>query len=92
MERLQLAQDLHDGPLQDLQAMNFEISIFESLIGEKGTEELKNMRAELDRVTKSIRSICGELRPPALAPFGLEKAIRSHAEHFQELHPEFDFI
>jgi len=88
MERLQLAQDLHDGPLQDLQAMNFEISIFESLISEKGTEELENMRAELDRVTKSIRSICGELRPPALAPFGLEKAIRSHAEHFQDLHPE----
>jgi signal transduction histidine kinase len=34
-----------------------------------------------------LRVICGELRPPALAPFGLEKAIRSHADHFSEIQP-----
>jgi signal transduction histidine kinase len=28
------------------------------------------------------------LRPPALTNFGLEKAIRSHAEEFNENHPE----
>jgi signal transduction histidine kinase len=34
-----------------------------------------------------LRTFCGDLRPPTLAPFGLEKAIQSHADHFQNLHP-----
>ena len=32
--------------------------------------------------------ICGELRPPTLAPFGLGKTITSHALQFEESHPE----
>ena len=35
-----------------------------------------------------MRTICGELRPPTLVPFGLEKTIRSHLEEFQAAHPE----
>jgi signal transduction histidine kinase len=34
-----------------------------------------------------LRTISGEMRPPTLAPFGLEKAIRSHAEEFQKAQP-----
>ena len=39
-------------------------------------------------VIQSLRTIAGELRPPALAPYGLEKAIRSHSQDFQEVHPD----
>jgi signal transduction histidine kinase len=33
-------------------------------------------------VIGKMRTIAGELRPPALAPFGLFKAIQSHSENF----------
>ena len=42
----------------------------------------------MQEVIQKLRVICGDLRPPALAPFGLERAIRSHAERFEESHPE----
>jgi signal transduction histidine kinase len=35
-----------------------------------------------------LRTLAGELRPPTLAPYGLEKAIRAHSENFQSLHPD----
>lgn len=89
LERLHLSQELHDGPLQDLQAIAFRISMLEEMVPDgDAQEEIGSLKAELSRVVQSLRSISGELRPPALAPFGLEKAIRSHAEHFQAQHPD----
>jgi signal transduction histidine kinase len=35
-----------------------------------------------------LRVFCNDLRPPTLAPFGLERAIRSHADTFEERHPD----
>jgi signal transduction histidine kinase len=51
-------------------------------------DQLAAARSTAQEVMNTLRVICGELRPPALAPFGLEKAIRSHAGQVQELHPE----
>jgi hypothetical protein len=39
-------------------------------------------------VINTLRAICGELRSPTLSPFGLEGAIREHAEQFQAKHPQ----
>jgi PAS domain S-box-containing protein len=88
-ERLQMAQDLHDGPLQDLQAMAYQIAALgEVVTDEQGQQDLNALSEEIHRVAQSLRSMCGELRPPALAPFGLEKAIRSHAESMHEKNPD----
>ena len=88
-ERLRLAQELHDGPLQDLQAMNMRLSELETnLSDETNLSRMVAVQAGLQRVAHALRAICGELRPPTLAPFGLEKAIRSHAEGFQKESPE----
>jgi signal transduction histidine kinase len=46
------------------------------------------MRRSVQNVIDKLRAICGELRPPALTPFGLESAIREHADAFQAQHPE----
>ena len=51
-------------------------------------EQVQHIQESIHRLTRSIRTICGELRPPTLVPFGLEKTIRSHVEQFQEAHPE----
>jgi signal transduction histidine kinase len=89
-ERLHLAQELHDGPVQDLYGVRFQLgelveSPDDASINRVGLAEVQ-MR--IQHVIGTLRDICGELRPPALAPFGLEVALRSHAGHFQKTHPD----
>jgi PAS domain S-box-containing protein len=86
-ERILLAQELHDGPLQDLHAIAFHLApIKESVAKPELVSELGDVQSALSQVIQSLRATCGELRPPALAPFGLEKAIRSHASILEEQH------
>ncbi len=88
-ERLRLAQELHDGPLQEIIALSFQIQTLDgAIIDQEDLEQIHSMQHTLEELATRLRSIAGELRPPALAPFGLEKAIESHAEVFQKQHPE----
>jgi signal transduction histidine kinase len=50
-------------------------------------ENREAAHALLQQVISTLRTVCGELRPPTLEPFGLEMAIRSHAQTIQEAHP-----
>jgi PAS domain S-box-containing protein len=85
MERLQLAQELHDGPLQDLYSAIYKIEYW----GDQGNRErIETLKQDLLTVIQDLRNTAKNLRPPALANFGLEKAIRSHAEEFKETLPE----
>ncbi|MDR3573314.1 MAG: PAS domain S-box protein [Anaerolineaceae bacterium] len=94
MERLRMAQDIHDGPLQEIIGVSYQIKELESVIKEDAlseqlrSEQLQAIRTNLQQLTNSVRAICGELRPPTLVPFGLEKTILSHVEDFQEAHPD----
>jgi signal transduction histidine kinase len=54
--------------------------------------QVEQAQESLYEVTKALRVICGDLRPPALAPFGLEKAIRSFLNQSVELNPELEFV
>jgi signal transduction histidine kinase len=49
---------------------------------------LTAIQTALQGVIRSLRTTAVELRSPTLAAFGLEKAIRSHADGFQQAHPE----
>jgi len=90
-ERLHLARELHDGPVQDLYGARFQLGeLREGLQTEVDLARLVAVQTTLQHVIGTLRAICGELRPPALAPFGLERAIRSHAEQYQSAHPEID--
>jgi len=91
-ERLSLARELHDGPIQDLLGIAMKVQVLGMDCSDEGErEDLASVREMVTQVSRTLRSICGELRPEALAPFGLEKAIRSHAEHIQNEHPEIEF-
>ncbi|MEA4908010.1 MAG: response regulator [Chloroflexi bacterium] len=91
IERLQIAQDLHDGPMQDLYALTYQAdALFEALPEGKRNENLRSFQNQIQQVIHNLRAIAGELRPPALVPFGLEKAVRSHAERFQKGHNKID--
>jgi PAS domain S-box-containing protein len=88
LERQQIARDLHDGPLQELIGINFGLQ--EALdIPHRRQRRLivDQIQSSLQELMQEMRAFCSELRPPALAPFGLEKAIRSHIELFEEKHP-----
>jgi signal transduction histidine kinase len=89
-ERLHLARELHDGPVQDLYGVRFQLGeLVESPDGANiNPVGLAEAQKAIQNVIGTLRDICAELRPPALAPFGLEVAIRSHAAHFQRTHSD----
>jgi PAS domain S-box-containing protein len=89
-ERLYLSQELHDGPIQDLHSASYLLQAMKD--GQNGDHQdpTREVNDTLLGVIHSLRVICQELRPPTLAPFGLEKAIRSHAEYFHKEHPELE--
>lgn len=81
-DQQQLANALHDGPLQDLLGARF-------LLGALALEgETDDVQGSLQQVMQTIRALCSELKPPALGPFGLEKAIRAHIQLLQSKHPD----
>ncbi|MFM8321270.1 MAG: PAS domain S-box protein [Chloroflexota bacterium] len=88
-ERLRLAQELHDEPLQELYGLMFQLSDFSKFMpAGEAAQELQAAQKTVTNLINSLRGICRELRPPALAPFGLEGAIRELAERYREEHPE----
>jgi signal transduction histidine kinase len=89
-ERMQLAQELHDVPLQDLYVALYQLNDFdEARQDEEAFHTLLREQTETVRqVIYTLRAICGELRSPTLSPFGLEGAIREHAEQFQAKNPQ----
>jgi PAS domain S-box-containing protein len=90
-ERLRLAQELHDGPTQDLYAAAFRLSnISDQMSDSAQQDEMQAMQEMLKQVANILRDIVGELRPPTIANLGLERAIRSHVDRLQEQHPNLE--
>ena len=91
IERLRLARELHDGPVQNLYGVSYMLSMLgDNIKDETGLGQLEAAQERVRQIVDNLRSIYGELRPPTLAPFGLEKAIRSHVDRLQLLHPDLD--
>jgi two-component system sensor histidine kinase ComP len=84
-ERNLIARDLHDGPLQELISTNFALSDLIDMPDEtQRAERLRQIMGQIQNQIKELRTFCYDLRPPALAPFGLQKAILSHMETFKQ--------
>lgn len=80
-ERLHLAQELHDGPMQDLYGLTYQLEGLRKVLNDEDRDkDIYSLQEKLQGVIQSLRVTAGELRPPTLAPYGLEKAIRSHSE------------
>ena len=92
-ERLRIARDLHDGPLQDLHALHMQLDASAARLAEatgERSEEARRLRGAQDEahtVIGELRAIAEALRPPALGPFGLAAALRAHADRFRRQHP-----
>lgn len=91
-ERLRLAQELHDIPVQDLYGLMYQMDDLKELLKDtNGMEVLQEFDSTLHRVVNNLRTICGDLRPPSLSPFGLEVAIRDHVEKLHNIAPDLQF-
>ena len=87
-ERVKIARDLHDGPVQELVGDLFVLQGVAADIQDPDIRQaVQSVQENLQDQINSLREFAGELRPPALVKFGLEKAIRSHLESLQEKHP-----
>lgn len=86
-ERLHLAQELHDGPVQELYGVHFQIAGIGSRVAPDIQTSIAMVDTAIEAVVSSLRAICGELRPPTLTSFGLQAAIRSHAINMAEAEP-----
>jgi signal transduction histidine kinase len=88
-ERQRLAQELHDGSLQELHSLDFGLmTLARHLEGELAISQWSTIRTTLQSVSRQLRTLCQDLRPPALGPFGLSAVLYSYAENFQLLYPD----
>jgi PAS domain S-box-containing protein len=87
LERLRLAQELHDSPMQSLYSAIYRIEEMRGNADEKTKEALGDVKQHIQNVLQDLRATAKELRPPTIFNFGLENAIRSHANDIVEKHP-----
>jgi signal transduction histidine kinase len=92
-ERMQIARDLHDGPVQELIAISYSLQgLMMDEITPQQQEQVEGIRAAVQGQISELRGYAMALRPPVLARFGLEKAIRSHLEQFRSKHPDINVL
>jgi len=88
-ERVHLAREVHDGPVQDLYGVRFRLTaLAKSVRNPTSRVELTTAQAMVHEATETLRTMCRDLRPPTLRTFGVEGAIHSHVEQVRAAHPE----
>ncbi len=85
-ERLLLAQELHDGPIQDLFALSYKLTAAPE---NAPIPEIKTVQNDVMQIIGTLRRLCEELRPSTLLSHGLETAIQSHLEQFKQQYPGY---
>jgi signal transduction histidine kinase len=83
-ERMRVARDLHDGPIQQLTAVAFNFDRLERRISRGQTDDLaesmRRIRDDVAREMTSLRRLMSELRPPVLDEGGLTAALNDCRE------------
>jgi signal transduction histidine kinase len=86
-ERVRLAADLHDGPVQELTALRYGLTRARHRVlrGEPEQAEalLASLEDELASGITGLRRLMAELRPAVLDEQGLEAALHNHVRAFE---------
>jgi PAS domain S-box-containing protein len=88
-DRLKVAQDLHDGPMQEILGAVYSLKeIVRDTNGSAATERIQVVIQSLQDQLAEMRWYASELRPPVLIQFGINKAIQGHIDNWRHKHPE----
>lgn len=96
-ERTLIASDLHDGPIQSLTAITFDVDFAQAALGAgdltDAADTLSDLRSLLTHEVSRLRSMMVDLVPPTLSERGLAIALRDFVRTLSERHPgiAFDF-
>jgi signal transduction histidine kinase len=86
-ERVRLAADLHDGPVQELTALRYGLTRARNRVQRGQPEQAESLLAELeDELAAGItglRRLMAELRPAVLDEQGLEAALHNQVRAFE---------
>jgi signal transduction histidine kinase len=87
-ERVRIAADLHDGPIQQLAKVGFGLERARLRLERGDTGEVMGLldrtQGELSEEMQGLRGIMTSLRPPALDEYGLEGALRDQVSSFRD--------
>jgi signal transduction histidine kinase len=89
-ERIKLAADLHDGPVQEVAMLSYTAHMVRSQLAKgnlkRADEMLEELQRELEAQVKELRQVMTALRPPVLDQRGLAAALQQHVEQFENEH------
>jgi PAS domain S-box-containing protein len=86
-ERMRLAHELHDGPMQELATLTMELTLLARKQENDLRQAIERLRDRLKQTNSTLRAFAGDLRPAVLDSFGLLAAIESQVEQVQERLP-----
>jgi signal transduction histidine kinase len=83
-ERMQVANELHDGPIQRLAVLSYDLErAKQRMLGNPAAvARVEHAQAELASEVQGLRELMASLRPPTLDQVGLEAALRDHVGEF----------
>ncbi|MEM6326871.1 MAG: two-component regulator propeller domain-containing protein [Bacteroidota bacterium] len=88
-ERLRIARELHDGPVQDLYRLGHDLDRLR-LRGDAAPTTLLGARQQVTTVATNLREVLATLRPPIIPHLGLPAALESLARRIRRRHPGLD--
>ncbi len=86
-EKKRIARELHDDTAQALAMLSLEIDSIikaDKNLPEKALEKLKQLREDVDRTMQEVRRFSHELRPGVLDNLGLQAALETLVDDFNE--------
>lgn len=84
-ERKRLARELHDGIIQDLLSINYQLAEVEADEPDAPRKmELGALRESIRQAVVDLRQVCSDLRPPTIDSHGLATAIRSYTNEWAD--------
>jgi signal transduction histidine kinase len=87
-ERIRLAAELHDGPIQRLTGAAYTADLSRRRLAradmDGGQQLLDSLEDDIRGEVAALRRVMVELRPPALDEWGLSAALSDYAKTFEE--------
>lgn len=91
-ERIKIAREIHDGPIQSLVSILFAIqSVNETIHDSAFYTAITPVTESVQNTINELRQVVNELRPPTLVRFGLVRAIHSYCEDLMSKNGELQF-